>query len=147
VLEALADLDACVTVVAGAAELSTAEGALPANAQVAGPALLSSLLPTCSALVTCGEIPGLLAAILCAVPALVLPQVTEQAPRARMLARTGAGLALAPSEIDPAAIRTAAERLLADGEYLLPLRQMRSELLSQPSYGEIVPEIGKLLGL
>ncbi|HXL91039.1 MAG TPA: nucleotide disphospho-sugar-binding domain-containing protein [Streptosporangiaceae bacterium] len=138
-LEALAALDVTVQMAGQPRDLT--EASLPANVTADATSPLSAILPGCSAMVTCGTPDALLAAIMHMVPAVVLPQVTEQAARARMFARTGAGVALPPSGADPEAVRSAVASLLAGEESVRPLSQMRAELLDRPGYGDLVDVI------
>jgi len=144
VLSALAGAPYHVLALASARDREALTG-VPDNARLLDPALLSSILPHCAALVTTGEPDVLLTAITAACPALVLPQLPDQALRAHLWTRSGSGAALSPSVDTPEAIRDAVVALVEDDAYRVPLRRMRADMHGHPSAAEAAAAVRELV--
>ena len=95
------------------------------------------LLQKANAVITHGGLGTLKEAILCEVPALVLPYLADQPLNAARVTAAGIGSALYPEEQTPDALSRELERLLS-GEYAGPLARMaavfREEEQRKPSH-------------
>ena len=85
-----------------------------------------------------------LAALGMAIPQLCLPQAADQFINAAAVARSGAGLAIAPGQVDPAAVGDAVQRLLDDAAFRLVARLVADEIASMPSPDDVARVLEKL---
>lgn len=144
VVHALAGLDIEV-VVAVEASQHAALGDLPANVRLArSPLALHLVLPTCQALVHQGGAGTTMTGLVCGVPQLVLPQVSDQHFNAARLAATGAGTHLNAAEADPDAIRDKVLGLLTDDRWRDAAHLMRRRAEQRPTPADLVPLLCQL---
>jgi UDP:flavonoid glycosyltransferase YjiC (YdhE family) len=127
VTEAIAGLD--VDVVVAMANLAV-RPKVPAGARLLPWVPLTEILPTCAVLVSQGGLGGVLTAIRCGLPQLVLPQMGEQHRTAARIATTGAGRHL--DDPERPAVRMAVEELLTEPGPVAATAALRAEMLSLP---------------
>lgn len=84
-----------------------------------------------------------LAALGMAIPQLCLPQAADQFINAAAVARSGAGLAIPPGQVDPAAVGDAVQRLLDDAAFRRAARLVADEIASMPSPDEVAGVLEK----
>jgi UDP:flavonoid glycosyltransferase YjiC (YdhE family) len=63
----------------------------------------------------------------------VFPEAADQFVNAAAAARSGAGLALQPGEVDAAAVRSAVAALLADSGFATATRRVGEEIAAMPT--------------
>ena len=78
-----------------------------------------------------------LAALGSGIPQLCLPQAADQFINAAAVARTGAGLAIAPADIDVPGVAAAVRRLLDDPGFRRAAGVVADEIASMPSPDEV----------
>lgn len=78
-----------------------------------------------------------LAALGMAIPQLCLPQAADQFINAAAVARSGAGLAVPPGEVGPAAVGSAVRQLLDDPAHRRHAQLVADEIASMPSPDEV----------
>jgi UDP:flavonoid glycosyltransferase YjiC (YdhE family) len=144
VVRALADLDVEVVL----AVLDTHRELfpdLPANVGHVGPIALDLLLPTCDAVIHQGGGGTTMTALVHGVPQLIVPSVPDQVFNAKRLAAAGAG------RYTPSGDRASTEEILAEARIVLSdprcrraARELRRELLAQPTPAEVIPVLEEL---
>ena len=80
----------------------------------------------------------MLGALALAIPQLCLPQAADQFLNADAVARAGAGLAIAPEQVDAAGVGDAIRRLLDDSRFRVQARRVADEIASMPSPDAVV---------
>lgn len=131
VLDAVAPLPVEVTATAGRAiDLATLR--VPANAQVHRMLDHAGVLPGVDLLIGHGGHATTVRALAHGVPVLVIPlhAMIDQRAIGQSVERAGAGLVL-PTRADPAAIRTAAQRLLGEPSFRARAEELGAEIRSQ----------------
>ncbi|WP_432139698.1 MULTISPECIES: activator-dependent family glycosyltransferase [unclassified Streptomyces] len=143
-LHALSRLDADV-VAALMPEQAGQLHALPANVRAVSGVALSTLLPTCSAVVHHGGWGTFSTALVNAVPQLALSTlVADQELRGRSLEDSGAGLFLHHTDADPDRVTHLTRRLLEDPSFTTAARRLRDESAAMPTPHAVVPELERL---
>jgi UDP:flavonoid glycosyltransferase YjiC (YdhE family) len=118
---------------------------LPANVRLAQAELaLHVVLPTCQALVQQGGAGTTMTALACAVPQLVLPQVSDQHFNAQRLAATGAGTHLPCEQATPEAIRDRVADLVGASHWAQAAQHMQRLIHARPSPAELVDALERL---
>ncbi|MFG2115439.1 nucleotide disphospho-sugar-binding domain-containing protein [Streptomyces sp. NPDC048718] len=125
---------------------AAALGPVPDNVRVAGWVPLSTLLPTCAAIVHHGGAGTALTALVHGVPQLVVPRLADQPVNAAVIEARGVGLARAPHEATAAAVKDGLLRLLDVPDYQLAAREVQAEIASRPSPAALVARLEKLVG-
>ncbi|MDO0924374.1 activator-dependent family glycosyltransferase [Streptomyces sp. TG1A-8] len=121
-------------------------GDLPAGVRAVSGVALSTLLPSCAAVVHHGGWGTFSTALVNAVPQLALStHVADQELRGRSLQDAGAGLYLHHSEADPDRVADLTRRLLEDPSYTAAARKLREESAAMPSPHDLVPELERLV--
>ncbi|WP_460308141.1 glycosyltransferase [Actinocorallia aurea] len=121
-------------------------GPLPDAVVAAGFLPLASVLPSCDLVVHhCGG-GSTMAAIMAALPQLLVPQpiVAEQYDSARRVTAYGCARQLVDQPIDPAAVVENCRALLDDAVYLDRARELRAEVDAMPAPASLVPRIEAL---
>jgi len=121
-------------------------GPLPEAVVAAGFLPLASVLPSCDLVVHhCGG-GSTMAAIMAALPQLLVPQpiVAEQYDSARRVTAYGCARQLVEQPLDPAAVVEDCRVLLEDGSYLERARALRAEVDAMPAPASLVPHIEAL---
>lgn len=116
-LEALADRDDLLVVVATGRSGQRLAGPIPANARVADWLPYSALMPHVGAMVTNGGYGGVQYALSQGVPLVVAGETSDKAEVAARVEYTGVGIDLGTSTPSAAAIGAAVERVLGDDRY------------------------------
>lgn len=96
------------------------------------------LLPTCDVVASHAGSGTVLAALSLGIPQLCLPQAADQFLNAAAVARSGAGLAILPGNVDAAGVGEAIRRLLDDGAFHVQARRLADEIAAMPSPEEVV---------
>lgn len=142
VLAGLEDLP--VRVVATLGSLEPAEiGSVPANAEVHGFVPQQDLLPDVSVVVHHAGSGTMFGALAHGVPQLALPQAADNFVNAELLARSGAGLVLTPSEVSAIAVADAVGRLLEDPSFVVAARTVGQEIDSMPEAEAVVASLAE----
>ena len=91
------------------------------------------LLPACDVVASHAGSGTVLGALALGIPQLCLPQAADQFLNAAAVARAGAGLAIAPEQVNAAGVRDAIRRLLDDSVFRAQARRVADEIASMPS--------------
>jgi UDP:flavonoid glycosyltransferase YjiC (YdhE family) len=134
VVDALAALPIRLLVTVGEAADPAALGPLPANVRVERWIPQAEVFTEADAMVGHGGFGTTLGALLAAVPQAVVPLFADQPHNAERIASLGAGLA-ADAE-DPASVRAAVERLLAEPSFRVAAGRIALEAQSLPAIDE-----------
>ena len=99
------------------------------------------VLPHCVAVVShCGA-GTMFGALVHGLPQLCLPQGTDQPANAAAVAGSGAGLVLAPDEVDADAVDDALDRVLTDPAVRAAASRVRAEIDRMPAPAELLPTL------
>lgn len=107
-------------------------GTVPAAVRLAAYLPQAAVLPHCRAVVSHAGAGTMLGALCHGLPQLCLPQGTDQPSNTAALLPTGAGLALQPAEVDPAAVAGALGRLLDEPSFTAAAGRLRAEIEAMP---------------
>ncbi|WP_055489575.1 activator-dependent family glycosyltransferase [Streptomyces sp. TP-A0356] len=141
ILRALGGLDVEV-VAALMPEQAERLGDLPGNVRAVSGVALSTLLPTCSAVVHHGGWGTFSTALVNAVPQLALSTyVADQELRGRALEDTGAGLFAHHSEVTPERVVEQTRLLLEDPSFAAAARRLRDASAALPGPHDLVPRL------
>lgn len=99
----------------------------------AGHVSLAHVLPWCDLLVSHGGQGSVLTALAAGCPQLLLPRLDDQFDTAEAVVRRGAGLHLAPAEVDPGAVADRCRRLLDDADHAVAAAKLADEIAAQPA--------------
>jgi UDP:flavonoid glycosyltransferase YjiC (YdhE family) len=149
VVDGLADLDLDLLVTVGANGDPDFVGRVPSNAQIERYVPQSLLLPRCSMVICHGGSGTTLGALAHGLPLLVLPQGADQYLMSERVRASGAGVHLAPPEVNADSVRKCVLDLLNTTEYRLAAQGVQSEIASMPAPDETVPlieHIGERVG-
>ncbi|HEY8978440.1 MAG TPA: activator-dependent family glycosyltransferase [Streptomyces sp.] len=142
-LEALAELDAEVVATLSPQQREAA-GTLPDNVRAVDFVPLNELLPSCSAIVHHSGYGTWQNALVHGVPQVaVASDVWDGVPRAELIDKAGAGLAL-PVDAAPEEIRDAVALVLDDASYADKAAALAAEIRATPTPADIVPELERL---
>ncbi|MFG1956912.1 nucleotide disphospho-sugar-binding domain-containing protein [Nonomuraea sp. NPDC049028] len=108
-------------------------GQVPEGMRVVEGVPLQLILPTCDLFVSQGGLGGMMTAMSCGIPQLVLPPVPDQVLNARQLARTGAGRFAFLEETGPDKLAGLVDDLLGTPAYGLAAGRLRAESAAQPT--------------
>lgn len=136
-LAGLRDLDLTLLVTVGPDGDPDAFGSQPANVVIERYVPQTRLLPACDVVASHAGSGTVLACLGLGIPQLGLPQAADQFLNASAVTRVGAGLALAPDEVDPAAVATAVRRLLDEGSFRACAGEVAAEIAAMPSPDEV----------
>ena len=134
VIDALAGLPIRLLVTVGEAAEPAELGPLPANVRVERWIPQADVFTEADAMVGHGGFGTTLGALLAGVPQAVVPLFADQHHNARRIAALGAGLAVDAQ--DPAAVRAAVERLLAEPGFRVAAGRVALEAQALPSIDE-----------
>jgi len=137
-LAGLRDLDMNVVVTVGPDVDPSALGRQPDHVHVAGYVPHSLLLPMCSLVVSQGGAGVMLGAIALGLPQLILPQGADQFRNAEAAARAGVALALAPADVTPSRVGSAARTLLDEPAFRTATNQLEKEVAAMPHPDQVL---------
>ncbi len=140
VLRAVTDLDVEVVVAVSPADRDGL-GPLPDGVRVVSSCPLSTLLPTCAAVVHHGGNGTLLTAALLGVPQLVLSYLPDLKFSAEAFAGSGSVGHLTRAEVTREAVRDNVSRALTDPAVAGAAQRLRAEMLAQPLPGELLASL------
>jgi UDP:flavonoid glycosyltransferase YjiC (YdhE family) len=144
VIDALAGLPIRLLVTVGEAADPAALGPLPANVRVERWIPQAEVFTEADAMVGHGGFGTTLGALLAGVPQVVVPLFADQPYNARRIADLGAGLAVEGQ--DPAGVRAAVERLLAEPGFRVAAGRIALEAQGLPSIDEAPAGLEALAG-
>ena len=137
VVEGVRELDVRIAVTVGPHGDPDSLGVQPDSVHVARYIPQGRLLPNCAAVVSHGGSGTFLAALAAQVPQLCVPQGADQFFNAAACARSGAGLALQPDEVDAVTVRDAVQRLLSDPAFGTAAQRISHEIAAMPAPHEV----------
>jgi len=141
IVNALSDVDAEVVVTVAPSQLRHFRD-VPDNVRLLDePVALHLLLPHCQAVVHQGGAGTLMTALSFGLPQLIIPHIPDQIFNARRLRDAGAGHLLMPAEATSEAIQDRVVELLAGAPHGTRARELRDELMSQPTPADVVKAI------
>ncbi|WP_148614180.1 glycosyltransferase [Nocardioides rubriscoriae] len=135
---ATAALPVRVLVALGPGGDASALGEVPAHVRVEQWVHQPQVLEHAAVVVSHGGSGTFLGALAQGLPQLCLPQAADQFRNAEGGVRSGAALALRPSETDVKAVRAAVERLLAEPSFSTAATVVADEIAAMPSPAEVV---------
>jgi L-2-deoxyfucosyltransferase/glycosyltransferase DesVII len=122
---------------------------VPDNVRLVEFVPLHAVVPSCSAVIHHGGVPGFLEAITHGVPQLVIGRaMTDIGERGPRLERSGAGLWIrgeAPEDMDGGRVREQLVRLLEEPSFGEAAARLGEELAAQPSPAEVVRELERIV--
>jgi MGT family glycosyltransferase len=124
-VEAFADGPEQVVVSTGSTAAVAELGQLPANIIAAAYVPQLAVLQRAAAFVTHGGMNSVSESLSCAVPMVVVPQMSEQAIVGRRVEELGAGLYLAAESVTAATLRSAVRRLQAEDRFRTAAAEIR----------------------
>lgn len=131
-LRALADLEVTVVAATGTGDgpdrLRAALGEVPANARLGGFLPFGALLPLTDVLVSNGGYGGTHIALAHGVPMVLAGEAQDKSEVAARVEWSGVGVNLRTARPDEAAIRSAVERVLAEGTFRDRAQALRTEI-------------------
>ncbi|KOG19060.1 nucleotide disphospho-sugar-binding domain-containing protein [Streptomyces viridochromogenes] len=141
-----ASLDAEVVLTVGAMEPEHRRhlGELPANVRAVDWVPLSSLVPSCRAIVHTGGTGVMMTAAAYGVPQLGVTKIPEGRFNVERLVAVGAGRHLPQDEVTDDAVRTHVAALLADDACRDGAHALRREIEEQPSPASVVPALEEI---
>lgn len=144
VLDGLEDLDVDVLVTVGSDGDPSFFGSVPGNAHIERYVPQSLLLPECTVVICHGGAGTTLGALAHGVPLLVLPQGADQYIMSERVVASGAGVRLAPPEVNADSVRRCVQDLLHVTDYRRAAGGIQSEIETMPSPAETVPLIEQI---
>jgi UDP:flavonoid glycosyltransferase YjiC (YdhE family) len=136
-LEGIAALDVGVVATVGPNVDPAAVGPQPGKVLVERYIPQTRLLPACAVVVSHAGSGTFLAALALGIPQLCLPHAADQFLNAAAVERAGAGLAIAPGEVDAGAVEAAVRRLLDEPGFRESARRVADEIAVMPSPDDV----------
>lgn len=136
-LSAIADLGVRVIVTVGPGGDPGAFGRQPSHVVVERYIPQTLILRACDVVISHAGSGTVLATLGSGIPQLCLPQAADQFINAAAVARTGAGLTIAPADVDAPGVAAAVRQLLEDPGFRLRARTVADEIASMPSPDEV----------
>ena len=144
-IEGLSSLDVDVLITIGVGKDPASIGPLASNTHVEDYVPQSLLLPHCSAVICHGGAGSTLSALAQGLPLLVLPQGADQYIIGDLVAAAGAGLLLAPPDVNPSSVRASVLALLSEPDRWVGTRRLQRAIAAMPGPSEVVPLIEQLV--
>jgi UDP:flavonoid glycosyltransferase YjiC (YdhE family) len=120
-------------------------GAQPSRVVVERYVPQTLLLPECDVVASHAGSGTALAALSMGIPQLCLPQAADQFLNAAAIAHAGAGISIAPQDVDRAGVALAIRRLLDEDRYRAAARRVAREIAAMPSPDEVAAELEALV--
>ena len=143
-LAGIRELGVGVVVTVGNSGDPAALGPQPANVVIERYIPQTQILPLCDAVASHAGSGTALAALSLGIPQLCLPQRADQFINADAIARAGAGLTIAPGDVDAATVGQEARRLLEDPRHLRAARAIAGEIALMPSPEDVAAALEAL---
>jgi MGT family glycosyltransferase len=143
-IDGLASLEARLLVTVGPGGDPADLGDQPAHVRVERYVPQTLVLQHCDVIISHGGSGTVLAALAGGVPQLCLPQGADQFLNAAAIADAGAGLTIAPAEVDGAAIRRDTGRLLDDPQFRQRAGQIAEEIAAMPGPDDVAAVLEQL---
>ena len=144
VIDGLGDLDIDVLITIGFDKHLASIGPLASNTHVEHYVPQSLLLPHCSAVICHGGAGSTLSSLALGLPLLILPQGADQYVIGDLVRAAGAGLLLAPADVNPSTVRSDVLALLNEPAQRVGARRLQREIAAMPGTAEVVPLIEKI---
>jgi UDP:flavonoid glycosyltransferase YjiC (YdhE family) len=138
VIDGLSGLDVDVLITIGFGSDAASLGALASNAHVESYVPQSLLLPHCSAVICHGGAGTTLSSLALGLPLLILPQGADQYVIGDLVLAAGAGLRLAPPEVNPSTVRASMLALLNEPDRWEGAHRLQREIAAMPGPEEVV---------
>lgn len=138
VIDGLGNLDVDVLITIGFDRDHASIGPLASNIHVENYVPQSLLLPHCSAVICHGGAGSTLSALAQGLPLLILPQGADQYIIGDLVLAAGAGLVLAPAEVNPSTVRASVFALLNEPTRWVGAHRLQQEIAAMPGPDEAV---------
>jgi len=138
VIDGLSSLDIDVLITIGFDNDPASLGLLASNVHVEPYVPQSLLLPHCSAVICHGGAGTTLSSLALGLPLLILPQGADQYIIGDLVLASGAGLLLAPADVNPSTVRTNLLALLNEPAHRAGARRLQCEIAAMPCPEEAV---------
>jgi UDP:flavonoid glycosyltransferase YjiC (YdhE family) len=145
VIEGLSGKDVDLLITIGFGGDPDSIGPLPSNAHAESYVPQSLLLPHCSAVICHGGAGTTLGSLALGLPLLILPQGADQYVIGDLVLAAGAGLVLAPPEVNPSTVEANLVALLEDPRHRAGARRLQREIALMPGPEEAVPLIEEVV--
>lgn len=145
VVAGLCELPASLVVTTGREIDPASLGPQPAHVRIERYVPQSLLLPRCGLMVSQAGSGGVTGALAQGVPMVLLPIGADQPANAARCAALGVARVLDPVGCTPAAVREAAQAVLADPAYRAAAARMAQEIAAMPDPAEAVPLLERLV--
>jgi MGT family glycosyltransferase len=146
IVEGVRELPVRVLVTVGPNGDPDALGVQPENVEVARYVPQAEVLPRCAAVVSHGGSGTFLAALAHGLPQLIVPQGADQYLNAQALARSGAGLVLAPDAASAQAAHDATRPLLDEPEHTEAAQRIAAQIADMPAPDEVAALLADRFG-
>jgi UDP:flavonoid glycosyltransferase YjiC (YdhE family) len=138
VIDGLGGLDVDVLITIGFGSDPASLGPLVSNAHVENYVPQSLLLPHCSAVICHGGAGTTLSSLALGLPLLILPQGADQYVIGDLVRAAGAGLLLAPADVNPSTVQANVLALLDEPSHRAGARRLQCEIAAMPGPEEAV---------
>jgi UDP:flavonoid glycosyltransferase YjiC (YdhE family) len=139
------DIEVAVTV--GELNDPAALGEQPTNVHVERWLSLASLLPRCSAVVCHAGSGTTLAALVCGLPLVLVPQGADQFTNAAACEAAGVATVLRPHQLSSEAVRDAVRAVLTDGsQQAAAARRAANQIAAMPDAVQVAKDLQELVG-
>jgi UDP:flavonoid glycosyltransferase YjiC (YdhE family) len=145
VIDGLGGLDIDVLITIGFDNDPTSIGLLASNVHVEPYVPQSLLLPYCSAVICHGGAGTTLSSLALGLPLLVLPQGADQYVIGDLVLASGAGLRLAPADVNPLSVRANVLALLDEPTWRAGACRLQREIAAMPCPEEVVHLIEEVI--
>ncbi|MEV5713077.1 nucleotide disphospho-sugar-binding domain-containing protein [Amycolatopsis mediterranei] len=143
VVRAVAGLDVEVVAAVTAADADLI-GELPANVRVVSGVPFNALLPRCDLVISHAGLGTVMTALASGTPQLLVPQMTDTALNAELLAENGCGEFVLPSDATDEVLREKAARMLGDPAFSAATASVRDAMRQLPTPNEMAAHLTSL---
>jgi UDP:flavonoid glycosyltransferase YjiC (YdhE family) len=147
VIEGLSDLEVDVLITIGVGKDPASIGPLTGNTHVESYLPQSLILPHCSAVICHGGAGTTLSSLARGLPLLILPQGADQYVIGDLVVAAGAGLLLAPPDVNPSSVRASVRALLGEPDRWAGARRLQREIAAMPDAAEAVHLIEEIIAV